>query len=97
MGASAEVIEAFRQRMEPDPEPAVWPQHWHAAQVFLGLATQWRVVAGMVGLLYTGLDYGAMQPVLEEHAQVAHQQPMCTLMPQLRVMEQEARDQLNRS
>lgn len=99
MNASAEVIEAMRQRLQPDEEvePQVWPQHWHAVNVFAGMATQWRVVAGMAGLLYLGLDYAALQPVLQEHEAIAHAQPMRQLMPQLRTLESAAREELNRS
>jgi len=39
-------------------ECQVWPEHWHAVQVFLGLQAQWRCAAvALGGLLWLGLDY----------------------------------------
>lgn len=38
----------------------VWPEHWHAVQIFLAMETQWRVAAGMAGLVWLGLDYSAI-------------------------------------
>nr|WP_299312955.1 DUF1799 domain-containing protein [uncultured Halomonas sp.] len=44
-----------------EPEPfAVWSEHWPALELFLGLRTQWRIVAGMAGARYQGLDYSAV-------------------------------------
>lgn len=76
---------------------AVWPQHWHALQVFQGMGTQWRVVAGLAGLMYMGLDYGGLRIVLAENRRVPHRQPFERLMPQLRQMELSARAELNGS
>jgi len=98
MGASAEVLEQFAARLRQAAEQAcvqVWPQHWHAVNVFAGMSTQWRVVAGMAGLLYLGLDYAALPAVREEHEGIEHAQPMRVLMPQLRYMERTALDVLN--
>ena len=41
----------------------VWPCNWQAVQLFIALATQWRV--GMSGA--TGLDYGAVVAVMDCH------------------------------
>jgi hypothetical protein len=75
----------------------VWAAHWHAFAVFRGMATQWRTRQADVGLVYEGLDYGALQPVLEEHAELPAplRQRMPRLMPQLRLLEMAARDALN--
>ena len=54
--------------------------------------TQWRVVAGMGGVLHTGLDYSSVQTVLnlevpaEEHREA---------WQAIRIMELAARDVLN--
>lgn len=40
----------------------MWPEHWHAVQVFLGMATQWRAVGGF-GIAWTGLRYEAVERV----------------------------------
>ncbi|WP_203234781.1 DUF1799 domain-containing protein [Modicisalibacter coralii] len=39
---------------------AVWPEHWPALELFFGVQTQWRIVAGMGGAQYQGLDYSAV-------------------------------------
>lgn len=95
--ASAEQVAEMRRRMGVPEVPHVWPQHWHAAQVFAGMSTQWRTELGRGGLVYLGLDYGALAPVLAEHEATAHVQPMRVLMPQLRTMEGAAMEALNRS
>lgn len=41
-----------------------WPEHWDALQVFLACGTQWRTIAGMSGVIYQGLDYGAVESVI---------------------------------
>lgn len=38
----------------------MWPEHWEALQLFLGLRTQWRIIAGMGGARYQGLDYAVL-------------------------------------
>ena len=46
----------------------VYPENWTALQLFLRLATQWRLVglSTMVGarLIQTGLDYGVVEPTM---------------------------------
>lgn len=44
----------------------VWDSNWPAVTAFLGVATQWRVVArGMAGVLqWLGLDYAAVDVAL---------------------------------
>lgn len=40
----------------------LWPEHVPAAEAFLAVATQWRTVPyGRGGVLWQGLDYGAVQ------------------------------------
>lgn len=57
----------------PEPEEeqsdafAVWEEHWKALQIFLALRTQWRVVAGLSAFVYQGLDYAAIEPVMNLH------------------------------
>lgn len=38
----------------------VWQEHWPALQLFLGCRTQWRIIAGMAGSQYQGLDYAVV-------------------------------------
>lgn len=81
-------IEADLRRRHEARTLDVWPEHWHALQVLRWSATQWRVVAGPTGrLLYLGLDYGALGPVLAALRGEPHRQPLPRLMAQLRVME----------
>ncbi len=46
----------------------MFPENWKALQVFLALATQWRMVGvstmTTVRLIQTGIDYAAIVPVL---------------------------------
>lgn len=35
----------------------IWPELALAVEAFLAVSTQWRVVAGMAGLIVTGFDY----------------------------------------
>lgn len=39
----------------------VWPENWQAWSLFCQVSTQWRI--GMGG--QTGLDYGAIYPLLD--------------------------------
>ncbi|MDN3525634.1 DUF1799 domain-containing protein [Halomonas sabkhae] len=62
--ARAADAEAFG--IAPPEDPAdetrceVWAEHWSALELFMGLSTQWRVVAGMNGVFMYGLDYQAL-------------------------------------
>lgn len=42
----------------------VWPENWPVLEVFSALSTQWRVIAGIGGVIYQGLDYAAAESVL---------------------------------
>lgn len=42
----------------------MWAEHWQALSVFLACRTQWRVIAGMGGVQYQGLDYGALESIM---------------------------------
>ena len=46
----------------------VWADNWPAVTVFLALATQWRVLLGMGGLVWLGLDYAAVDVVMRRLA-----------------------------
>lgn len=43
----------------------VHPSNWQAFQVFEACQTQWRLVVGMGGVVYQGLDYPAVLSVLD--------------------------------
>lgn len=88
---------AARVRVEPDAGTCwVWPEHWHATLVFLGMGTQWRVTTQPDGRdRFHGLDYAALGPVLEAQRGNLEPQPMHELMRQVRAIEMAALDLLN--
>jgi hypothetical protein len=52
----------------PPPPPqtfTVHPDNWLAFMVFRACQTQWRMVVGMSGALYQGLDYPSVLAVLD--------------------------------
>ncbi|WP_347268183.1 DUF1799 domain-containing protein [Paracoccus sp. (in: a-proteobacteria)] len=60
MGVVLEVAAA------PAPESfEVLPQNADALDAWLSCQTQWRVAAGMGGMVWLGLDYGAVDVVLK--------------------------------
>lgn len=61
----------------------VWPCHWQAVQLFIGLSTQWRV--GFAGAY--GLDYGALAAAMD--MQDISPRKRKSLFNKVRLMEQE--------
>lgn len=43
----------------------VWIENWQSLNVFLACATQWRILVGMGGMLYQGIDYQALVKVID--------------------------------
>lgn len=43
----------------------VWEEHQTALDVFLACARQWRIVAGMAGAWYQGIDATALQATMQ--------------------------------
>ncbi|GGB55037.1 hypothetical protein GCM10011316_28900 [Roseibium aquae] len=76
----------------PDPETFDVPrENWRAVTAFLALETQWRVVAGPVGLIWCGLDYAAAAAAVRGRNRRAWQR----LLGELKVMESAALEVLN--
>jgi hypothetical protein len=76
----------------------VWPEHWHAVQALLAMATQWRVVAGMGGVMWVGLDYGPLRDELRcLRRSIPRQcrQPEAEVRSQLKVLEAAALNVFN--
>jgi hypothetical protein len=51
-----------------DQPPAVFyvhPSNWKAYEVFEACETQWRIVAGMSGVFYQGIDYPSVMSVID--------------------------------
>lgn len=73
----------------------VWPEHWHAVLVFLGMGTQWSgfAMAGIGRVLWQGLRYEALPPVQDavrrRLPRRLRQRPE-VLMSQIRTLEAEA-------
>ncbi|WP_320202470.1 DUF1799 domain-containing protein [Agrobacterium rosae] len=44
----------------------IMPNAWDSFMAFLSCQTQWRVAAGMAGLIWLGLDYAACKLVLDD-------------------------------
>lgn len=42
----------------------VEPDNWQHLHVFLAMKTQWRIISGMGGVHYQGLEYSALPSVL---------------------------------
>ncbi|WP_428419184.1 DUF1799 domain-containing protein [Methylibium sp.] len=98
-GAPDDVKERVRAWMHGsahDGDVEVWPELWHAVNVFLAMAAQWRVLVIGHRLYYQGLDLSAIGAPLREHRRIAHAVPFEELMPTLRLLERAARDVLNK-
>lgn len=75
-------------------EDLVLPRHlFPALRLFAALRSQWRVAASAAGLLYLGLDYGAVRHTM--WLMGLRLADRGTLFEQLRVMEREGRTVLN--
>lgn len=48
----------------PDQGFEIWPDNAPVIQAFCSLSTQWRLLAGISGAMYQGLDYQAIPVVL---------------------------------
>jgi Phage related hypothetical protein (DUF1799) len=67
-----EIAEQFRAMGVDVPDDAVteaaeykvWAPNWPAVTAFLGSSTQWRMLVGPERLIWTGLDYAAVDVVL---------------------------------
>lgn len=70
----------------------VWPECWESVQLFRALQTQWRVIVGMGGAMWQGLDYSAVWGLLRG-AQIPNPDEV---FADLQVMEAAAIPVLNR-
>lgn len=89
-------MRAWLSRSQHEGDVEVWPEIWHAVNVFLSMASQWRVLVIGPRLHYQGLDLAAIGAPLREHRRIAHAVPFDELMPMLRLLERAARDVLNK-
>lgn len=69
----------------------VWSVNWKSLLTFLETETQWRVAAGFAGLIWLGLDYASVRPLMEDADGRVDQ----VLFADLRAMERAALPILN--
>lgn len=69
----------------------VWDVNWPSVLLFLDCETQWRAVATMAGLIFLGLDYAAVQALLDLKRGRRRRLPGADrLLQDIRIMEREA-------
>lgn len=75
-------------------EVEVWPENWKAWTLFCRVLTQWRVASGGFSSAGgpTGLDYGAVYPLLDRMAD--DKQEWMEMFEDLQVMESAALQQI---
>lgn len=73
MPVDAEAVAEFAAlgvKVEADPDAGapteVWPPNWPVMSAWLECQTSWRVATTPAGLLWIGLDYGAVRLVLDD-------------------------------
>lgn len=65
-GAPLEIVDQVRANEEAKhPLFEVFEENVEAVEAFCALGTQWRIVAGMSGAFWQGLDYAAVPPTLD--------------------------------
>lgn len=95
-GVPEDQIRAGRALRGPEDDgttgPVLWAWHRDAASIFGAMRRQWRVLMGpQGGLLYLGLDLGALDGV----RRMLRIRPRPELMDQLRTMEVAGAEALN--
>lgn len=99
MGVPQEQILAARQKAEQaakdaEPELTLCPHLVDVVRLFSGLRSQWRTASnGHAGLVFTGLDYAAIEVVQRQMRIEFSNQPRA--FEQLRTMEMEALRAMN--
>ncbi|PZO81601.1 MAG: hypothetical protein DI629_03430 [Mesorhizobium amorphae] len=74
-----------------DEAVPVWDVNWRSMLAWLDCETQWRAVGTFGGVIWLGLDYAGIRPLIEDKAGRADQ----ALFADLRAMEQAALPVLN--
>lgn len=57
-------MEAARKKAKPEDVFHVFDDNWEVVLLFCRMATQWRIVVGMAGAAYQGIDYTALEAVM---------------------------------
>lgn len=79
---------------EPDPNAdafEIWPENWETLTIFMALTTQFNGIAGMAGVVWTGINYPSVLTVFELYG-VSDRRAM---FEDLRAMELAALEVLN--
>lgn len=84
-------LKAVEKYLAPD-EAEIWPEHLQAWEVYSTCDNQWRVVAGMGGVYYQGLELSSVTTAME----LCGVEDRRTCMAQVRAIESGAREVLNR-
>ena len=79
-------IVATEERAAAQDSVEVWQINWDAFCLFLDCETQWRTAGTMAGVIWTGLDYAAVDVVMRRTA------PGSATFEDLRILETEALD-----
>lgn len=56
----------FTVAAQPAEMMEIMPNNWESFTAFIACQTQWRMLAGMGGVIWTGLDYGSSKLVLDD-------------------------------
>lgn len=69
-GAPEKELESYREarqknNTQDESDFEMWPENWEALLTFLSVKTQWRVIAGMGGAIYQGIDYTSLIEVIK--------------------------------
>lgn len=92
IGAPDEVLQAAKAKSK-EGHFLVFQEGWQAWRLFMALATQWRVIAGMGGMVYQGLDLGSIEPAMRLMG--IKKKHWTGLFSDLKLMEQSALKELN--
>lgn len=68
----------------------IWPCNVKTVDLFIGLRTQWRVIAGFAGERYQGLDY----PAVESYLRTMKIKRQKRVMKELQIMERAALEEM---
>lgn len=84
-------LATVKRYMEPD-EVEIWPEHLQAWEVYSTCDNQWRVITGIGGVHYQGLELSSVTTAME----LCGVEDRRGCIAQVRVIEGGAREVLNR-
>lgn len=70
LNITPEQLFAGQDQDDGDDEPEaheLWPEHWDAWQVFMGVGSQWRLQIGMGAALWQAPSYVEVERVMERY------------------------------